>query len=71
MSNKTSVVLEEKIKSKLISAEENRVEKLNSYIEKLKEHVSLWASGGFARRFVHCGFATASRRSTSRRCARP
>lgn len=39
MSSKTAVVLEEKIKSKLISAEENRVEKLNSYLEKLKEHV--------------------------------
>lgn len=38
MSSKTAVVLEEKIKSKLISAEENRVEKLNSYLEKLKEH---------------------------------
>jgi hypothetical protein len=40
ISNKTSTVLEEKIKNKLISAEENRLEKLNSITERLKEHVS-------------------------------
>jgi hypothetical protein len=33
-------MLEEKIKNKLMSAEENRLEKLNSITERLKEHVN-------------------------------
>ncbi len=34
------MILEEKIKNKLLSAEENRLEKLNSITERLKEHVN-------------------------------
>ena len=40
LTNKTTQILEEKIKNKLISAEENRMEKLNSLTERLKEHVN-------------------------------
>lgn len=35
-------MLEEKIKNKLMSAEENRLEKLNSITERLKEHVNIY-----------------------------
>ena len=40
MTTKETQLLEEKIKNKLIAAEENRIEKLNSITERLKEHES-------------------------------
>ena len=39
LTSKETQQLEEKIKNKLIAAEENRLEKLNSITERLKEHV--------------------------------
>ena len=41
MTTKETQLLEEKIKNKLIAAEENRIEKLNSITERLKEHVNI------------------------------
>ncbi len=40
MTTKETHMLEEKIKNKLIAAEENRMEKISSITERLKEHVN-------------------------------
>ena len=41
MTTKETHMLEEKIKNKLIAAEENRMEKISSITERLKEHVNI------------------------------
>lgn len=42
INEKETRTLESKITIKLVSAEENRLEKLNSTLERLKEHVSYY-----------------------------
>jgi hypothetical protein len=39
--------LESKITEKLVSAEENRLEKLNSVVERLREHASFFLNQNF------------------------